>query len=61
MENKPVFITRSELCQRWKLSSMTLRRKEKSGDITPIKLSPKTVMYRMSEIEKIEKESEVKI
>jgi hypothetical protein len=52
-------ITRPDLSRRWRISIETLKRREKAGILTALKLG-RGVRYRLSQIEAIEKAAEVK-
>lgn len=57
---KPIFISRRGLATRWDKHISTIRRIEKSGEITPHVLpGSRDVVYRIEEIEKIETESKI--
>ena len=47
-------ISRKELSERWNLSTKTLKRRERDGELRPLTLSSNTVRYRLSDILKIE-------
>jgi predicted DNA-binding transcriptional regulator AlpA len=51
-------LTRKELSTRWRVSSETIKRREKAGLLPSLKLG-KSVRYRLSDIERIESEAEV--
>lgn len=53
------FIKRRGLSERWMKSIMTLKRMEKAGQLPFLKIG-KDVLYRMSDVERIEEESEVR-
>jgi len=50
-------LTRRELAERWNLSERTLKRRDQSGDLSPITLSPRVVRYRLSDILAIESDA----
>ncbi len=50
-------ITRSELASRWRCHAETLKRKEKSGQLHPIRFSERMVRYRLSEVRALEREA----
>jgi hypothetical protein len=52
-------ITRPELSRRWRVSRETLKRRERAGILTALKLG-RGVRYRLSQIEAIEKAAEVR-
>ena len=51
-------LTRLDLCERWRTSRETLKRREKAGILTALRLG-RFVRYRLRDVERIEKESEV--
>jgi hypothetical protein len=51
------FLTRDELCARWRLSLSELHNKEKAGILKPYHFSYKIVRYKLSDILKIEEEA----
>ncbi len=53
---KRILISRDELAARWGLTKETLKRMEKKGIISPIKLAPRVVRYDQAAIEAYEKE-----
>jgi hypothetical protein len=52
-------LTRRDLCHRWSTSRETLKRREKAGVLTTLKLG-RAVRYRLSEIEAVERAAEVR-
>lgn len=55
---RPHLLTRLDLCERWRTSRETLKRRERHGMLPFLKLG-RGVRYRLSDVERIEKESEV--
>jgi hypothetical protein len=53
-------ITRQGLASRWSYSPKTLRRKEQAGELPVLKIG-RAVRYRLSDIERIEREAEVSL
>ncbi len=53
------FTNRALLAKRWMKSTMTLKRMEKAGLLPPLKIG-KQVLYRMSDVERIEQQAEVR-
>jgi hypothetical protein len=51
-------MTRRELCNRWRVSTETLKRREKAGILPALKLG-RGVRYRTAAIERIEAEAEI--
>ena len=49
-------LTRLELAQRWKVSIETLKRRERSKILRPVKLKGRIVRYRMTDVLRIEEE-----
>jgi excisionase family DNA binding protein len=58
-ENIITFLTRKELCERWAVSTMTIKRRESAGTLPVYKLGRGT-RYKLADIEKIEAQAEVK-
>lgn len=54
-----MLITRKQLAERWSLSTETLKRRERAGILLALKIG-RGVRYRITEIERIEKEAEVR-
>jgi hypothetical protein len=52
-------ITRSELSFRWHCHVETIKRREKSGQLHPVRFSQRMVRYRLSEVRAIEREAGV--
>lgn len=52
-------LARPELTARWSVSRETLKRRERDGTLTPLKLG-RLVRYRLSQIEEIERQAEVR-
>lgn len=54
-ETAPVeFLTRRELARRWKCSTETVKRRQASGMLRPVRLGARKLLYRLAEIEAIE-------
>jgi hypothetical protein len=52
-------LTRLQLLERWGLkATITLRRYEKAGKLTAMRLSPRVILYDLAEIERIEREAQ---
>ncbi|RYZ74613.1 MAG: hypothetical protein EOP09_00135 [Proteobacteria bacterium] len=53
-------LTRKELARRWNCSVETIKRKEKSqrNPVIPLKMGERFLRYRLSDIERIEREAE---
>jgi len=49
-------LTRAELAERWKISEMTLKRREKEGLLQPIRFGGRSIRYSLKTVEKIEQE-----
>lgn len=56
--NAPEYLTPSELRQRWKVSAMFLWRLRRDGRMKITKIGSRGVRIAMSEIERIERESQ---
>jgi hypothetical protein len=54
MEDK--LLTRLELARRWKVSIVTLKRRERAKILRPVRLDGRVIRYRMSEVLRIEEE-----
>lgn len=52
-------LSRRHLAERWSISRETLKRREKAGILTPLKLG-KLTRYRLTDIEAIEQQAEVR-
>jgi hypothetical protein len=48
------FLKRRELAERWRCSRETIKRKQRSGLLNPIRLSQRLLLYKVSEIEALE-------
>ena len=49
-------ISRHTLCDRWDCSGETLKRYEKRGILRPVRIAPRMLRYRLTDILKIEEE-----
>ena len=49
-------LTRLELSRRWKVSIDTLRRRERTRILRPVRLDGRIIRYRMSDVLRIEEE-----
>lgn len=56
-ERDETFVSRKWLTERWMCCSETLRRMEARDQLHPVKIGPKMLRYRLSEIEKIEEDA----
>jgi hypothetical protein len=54
-----MLISRKQLAERWSLSTETLKRRERAGILPALKMG-RGVRYRITDIERIEKEAEVR-
>lgn len=59
LKTETPFTNRRGLSMRWMKSTMTLKRMEKAGILPFLKIG-KEVLYRMSDVERIEEQSEVR-
>jgi hypothetical protein len=48
------FLRRRELAERWRCSGETIKRKQRSGLLHPIRLSQRLLLYKLSEVEALE-------
>jgi len=55
----PILISRKKLAERWSLSIETLKRRERAGILTALKMG-RGVRYRLHDIERVELEAEVR-
>jgi hypothetical protein len=55
----PILISRKKLAERWSLSIETLKRREKAGILTALKMG-RGVRYRLHDVERIEQQAEVR-
>jgi len=53
-------LTRRQLADRWQLSTETLKRRERCGVLSPLKLG-RGVRYRLADVERIEADAEVRL
>ena len=53
-ERQEQFLKRRELAARWHCSTETIKRKQRSGLLHPIRLSQRLLLYKLSEIEAVE-------
>ena len=49
-------LTRVELARRWKVSIETLKRRERTKILRPVRLDGRIIRYRMSDVLRIEEE-----
>jgi DNA-binding transcriptional regulator YhcF (GntR family) len=49
-------LTRRELAGRWKVSTETIKRRERTKILRPVRLDGRIVRYRMSDVLRIERE-----
>jgi hypothetical protein len=55
------FLKRTELAARWRCSVETIKRRQRSGLLNPVRLSQRSLLYLMSEIEQIEREAQSEV
>lgn len=55
------FLTRTELAARWRSSVETIKRRQRSGLLHPVRLSRRKLLYRISEIEQVEREGQAEV
>jgi DNA-binding XRE family transcriptional regulator len=56
-ENQDKLISRARLAERWGVSAMTIKRKEKEGQLPVIRFNERLVRYRLSDVIAIEREN----
>jgi hypothetical protein len=52
------FLKRRELAARWRCSGETIKRRQRSGLLHPIRLSQRLLLYKLSEVEALEAEGQ---
>jgi len=52
------FLKRRELAARWRCSGETIKRRQRSGLLHPVRLSQRLLLYKLSEIEALEAEAQ---
>jgi hypothetical protein len=52
------FLKRRELAARWRCSVETIKRRQRSGLLHPVRLSQRLLLYKLSEVEKLEVEGQ---
>jgi hypothetical protein len=52
------FLKRRELAARWRCSAETIKRRQRSGLLHPIRLSQRLLLYKLSEVKKLEAEGQ---
>lgn len=52
--DQQLFVSRRQLCARWGVSIDFLRQLEESRELTPVKLSPRCLRYKIAEVEAFE-------
>lgn len=56
MPEEERLLSRSELADRWGVSTMFVHRLDKAGRIESVRISPKTIRYRLSDVIRFEDE-----
>ena len=51
-------LTRLELARRWKVSIETLKRRERTKVLQPVRLDGRIIRYRMSDVLRVEEEGQ---
>jgi hypothetical protein len=51
---KPAYLDSEELASRWRCHVATARRRMKKFGIRPLRLSKRSVLYRMTDVERLE-------
>jgi hypothetical protein len=57
LDKQDKFLKRRELAARWRCSGETIKRRQRSGLLHPIRLSQRLLLYKLSEIEALEAEA----
>jgi len=52
------FLKRRELAERWRCSTETIKRRQRAGLLHPVRLSQRSLLYKVSEIENLEKDGQ---
>ena len=60
LPKQSAFISRSDLSRRWVCSSATIKRWERAGMLQAVKIGPRNVLYKTSDVEVIERQGEVR-
>ncbi len=56
-QNEDKLISRARLAERWGVSAMTIRRKEKEGQLPVIRFNERLVRYRLSDVIALERKN----
>ena len=54
VDKQEKFLKRRELAARWRCSVETVKRRERAGFLHPIRLSRRSLLYKLSEVEAVE-------
>ncbi len=54
LKDVDVLLSRSNLAHRWRCSISTIKRMEQHGTIRPIRISARTIRFKLQDIEEIE-------
>jgi hypothetical protein len=54
LTNPNMFLNRRELAARWRCSMETVKRKQRSGLLKPVRLSQRLLLYKLAEIQSLE-------
>jgi hypothetical protein len=61
LDGSEKFLTRHELAERWRCSGETIKRRDRRGLLHPIRLSKRHLLYKLSEVEELEREAQSEI
>jgi len=54
LDKQERFLKRRELTARWRCSGETIKRRQRSGLLNPVRLSQRFLLYKLSEVEALE-------
>jgi hypothetical protein len=58
LDKQEKFLKRRELAARWRCSGETIKRRQRAGLLHPVRLSQRLLLYKLSEVEKLEAEGQ---
>jgi hypothetical protein len=58
LDKQEKFLKRRELAARWRCSGETIKRRQRAGLLHPVRLSQRLLLYKLSEIEALEREGQ---
>jgi ribosome-binding protein aMBF1 (putative translation factor) len=56
-ERDNILMSRSELARRWRMSVESIKRRERSRMLRPIRLDGRVVRYRLSDVMRVEEQA----